>query len=73
MDRGVARAPRDGEDVGRRQDPSDDGEEELRGRHEEAAALSSILVAIDSVRQPDGTYRPIRGAGSPQRREAEQK
>ncbi|WP_051423208.1 tyrosine-type recombinase/integrase [Arthrobacter sp. MA-N2] len=40
----------------------------LRGRQEELAALDGILLAIDGVRQEDGTFTPLRGAGAPQQR-----
>jgi hypothetical protein len=50
-------------------EPMSDENVWLRGRHEETAALDSILLAIDRVRQHDGSFTPIRGAGAPQRRE----
>lgn len=40
----------------------------LQGRHEELGALDGILLAIDGVRQNDGTLVPLRGAGAPQQR-----
>jgi hypothetical protein len=43
----------------------------LRGSHEETAALTGILLAIDRVRLHDGSFRPVRG-GAPQQREEEQ-
>jgi hypothetical protein len=39
-----------------------------RGRHEEIEALEGILLAIDGVRQADGSLTPLRGAGTPQNR-----
>jgi hypothetical protein len=40
----------------------------LRGRREEIQALDGILLAIDGVRQADGSLTPLRGAGAPQNR-----
>jgi hypothetical protein len=40
----------------------------LRGRREEIDALDGILLAIDGVRQADGSLTPLRGAGAPQNR-----
>jgi integrase len=42
----------------------------LAGRHQETAALGSILDAIAADRHDDGTPAPVRGAGAPQYRPA---
>jgi hypothetical protein len=40
----------------------------LRGRNDEVGALDSILLAIEQVRRPDGTFVPLRGIGAPPQR-----
>ncbi|NBM17987.1 hypothetical protein [Streptomyces sp. GC420] len=40
----------------------------LRGRHDEAASLDAVLLAIDRVRNSDGAVVPVRGAGARQQR-----
>jgi integrase len=62
--------------IGRRQDahaqrygePMTNDNIWLRGRREEATALNSILSAIGTARNDDGTAVPVRGAGAPQHR-----
>ncbi|KHL02492.1 hypothetical protein LK10_12270 [Sinomonas humi] len=43
----------------------------LKGRFQEKNALSKILHTISAVRTSDGTFTPLRGAGSPQGRQEE--
>ncbi|MCD9145870.1 tyrosine-type recombinase/integrase [Streptomyces albireticuli] len=49
-------------------EPMGDDNVWLRGRRNEAAAIESVLLAIDRVRRGDGTFVPVQGAGAPQQR-----